>query len=272
MPVYFDNIDLRVNETGLICDSISLSSSNQVSEAYQIGRVGNASFSINGPVTKELSASFFLNPRNDPIFEIVENYKNNLFREDFHGELIQLTNLSGEFFLDSLSFEITPNEPIKCSAAFSCYGELSGEIVDIASKNQIDYSIAHAWATKVNKGTRNNTILNLSYSVSFDWSPIYILGQKEPVNIHCNKMMEDIDFSILEYTGIEYSGGNFLSELIDNDYLEIYDFDIYCQSGDQHQAHYTRRFSISDPLIQSSSLNCPIDDFSITNIKIKQFF
>lgn len=271
MRTYYNEIDLRVKESGILCDSLSLDLSSKVKSVRGVGFVGNISYAADGELEKTLEMSYYMNLRADPILSIVDDIKNSLSRENFQGDLIQITDLSGSFFLNSLSFEIAPNEPISCNASFSCYDDLSGSIEPVIKDASIDYSIAHSWATKLNKGSKYYDILKLNYSFESKSEPIYAVGSTTPITIQRNLIKEKFDIVIAEYTGVGYSGGFFHDEILNPNAIEIYDFNIYCDSGSQHQSDYKRTFTLNDPVITASNLNIGLDGYAVTSLNIEQY-
>lgn len=271
MKTYYNEIDLRVRESGILCDSLSLSSSSKVKAVRSVGFIGNVSFVPDGELENTLEMSYYMNLRGDPILSIVDDIKNSLSRENFEGDLIQVTNLSGSFFLNSFSFDIIPNEPIACDANFSSYDDLSGNIEPVIKDSSFDYSIAHSWAMKLNKGSRYYDILKLGYSFEAKSEPIYTVGSTKPIAVQRNLMKETFNIVIAEYTGVGYSGGFFHNEILDSNAIEIYDFNIYCDSGSQHQADYKRTFTLNNPVITSSDLSAGLDGYAVTNLNIEQF-
>ena len=271
MKTYYNEIDLRIRESGVLCDSLSLDINSKIKEVRSVGFIGNVSFVVDGELETTLDMSYYMNLRSDPVLSIVDDVKNSVSRENFAGDLIQVTNLSGSFFLNSFSFNIEPNEPISCNANFSSYDDLSGQIEPIIRDTSFDYSIAHGWAMKLNKGSKYYDILRLGYSLESKSEPIYTVGNSKPIAVQRNLIKESFDIVIAEYTGVGYSGGFFHNEILNSDAIEIYDFNIHCESGSQYQADYKRTFTLNDPVINSSSLSIGLDGYAVTNLNIEQF-
>ena len=78
--LYFDNIDVVVNGTGVLVEQATLSSQNYLDPAYVLDKRGELSQPVTDSIRQELSLTYFVEVDNEPNLEIVQSLKN--FRQD----------------------------------------------------------------------------------------------------------------------------------------------------------------------------------------------
>ena len=98
--LYFDNIDVVVNGTGVLVEQATLSSQNYLKPAYVLDKRGELSQPVADSIRQELSLTYFVEVDNEPNLEIVQSLKN-FRRDDFDTKpyLLEIGGVSGEYYL-----------------------------------------------------------------------------------------------------------------------------------------------------------------------------
>lgn len=208
--IYFDNIDLTINGSGIICDNASLRLSNNINPIYSLGRRGTAGqFTNNGP-TPQFGFSYVAELDNEPNYDIVNSIKSNLSSDVWTGVTIQLGGITGyNCFIDSYSLEASPNQLIKCNAAYTSFEPVSGNLQNKTGTHfNITNNLAHSWTTFIlNSGNYLNVpTYNFSYSFKATWEPIYIIGCKIPSSVLLKNTEEQLSFVRDSFLNIKYGG------------------------------------------------------------------
>lgn len=274
MFLNFDNIDVAVNGSGILSTNASISTSNSIEASYILGYTRPINQLPSGPIKTTFNASYIPEISQEPNYAVVNKLKNLINDNNYYGERIELAGInSNNFFLDNYSFKIQPNNIIESNVSYSTYWELCGSIKE--KSNRIDYinqgDIKHAWSTYIlTSGAYINTpVYEFNYTFNANWSPIYTIGRKTPVEIKLLGISESINFNIDSYREILFTGENLYNNLLQNNNgnLEFKNISLLCEDNceDDGGSSSYLTFNISGFKIKSIDTNVQVGEMLRTN-------
>jgi len=217
--ISFENCEVRVNGTGILATSASLSSDTRVMPIRALGFMRPYSYSYEGVAQSSLSLSYFMEPAKEPFFSYLNFIKNlNSSDQDYQFE-ISIGQVTGRYYLSSYQINAVEHEPIQVNASLISFHPTSGILT--AKSNSTNHNItnssgiAHYYSTAlcVSKPYVGNALeyralptinlINCSYSFSANWIPVTIVGESEAVEVKYGGAEE-----IVEVTHDVYSGFN----------------------------------------------------------------
>lgn len=216
--IRFDNIDVILGSSGILADSASISSSNNLQNFYSIGNYESV-IAPNGPVIHDITIDYTLKLKDQSLFTYLSEIKQNV--SGIAGIRFEIGGLYGNGYITSLKMSSSENAPISCSVSFSCFHGLSGTYE--SKRQSVSYdknreNIAHAWTTYFLIDTSlYPSTYEFSYDISVGWSPVYIVGSKTPYSVLLNEVEENISFVTDSYIPIDFSGVNLVNRGILSD-------------------------------------------------------
>lgn len=281
--VFFENVDILINNSGILADSASISSENNLKPIYSIGNKGTHNLSPAGPIKHTINFSYLLTVNQDPNFFIASGIKNNN-NNPYTGVTIEVNSITGiNCLLKSISYNARPNDVVRANAVYETYQDISGGFQETqAYSGQYLTDVAHGWATyfSSNESYFTNPIYDLSYSYDVDWSVRYSLGKKEPVQISYISSNEKIELDQENYTKIEFSGQNALGTILENtetglDFfsLNIVGFSEYDTGVKPFTGSYNHLpLNLSGFKIYQSDVNAKLNDILSNKVSIIKFY
>jgi hypothetical protein len=219
MAILGKNCSIRINNTGLIAESVSLSQSNSLVPIYAIGRAGCNNNSINGQIKNTLSISYLMDYLGEPNLFTISGYKANLTTT---GVNVRFDGLSGSFYLESLSFNLQPNSAVIANAGFVNFDNITGHFTGGNPYNVtgfVNYRSYNGFSSFITNS--NRPILDLDYQFQASLEPIYRVGQKTPYNVILNNSNENIKITMDNWTGINFYGSGIDKIIASNPILTI---------------------------------------------------
>lgn len=265
MFLNFDNIDISVNNSGILSTSASLNTNNSIEAAYILGRNRPINILPFGGIKTTFNTSYTPIISQEPNYAVVNKVKNFLHTSGYYGERVNVGGIYGEnFFLENYSLKIQPNNIIEAGATYSTYWTLCGNLQE--KSNTINYmnngDIAHSWRTSILNDNDYQTIpmYDFNYNCKFEWQPIYVVGRKTPVDIKLMNIEEDIGFAIDTYRNILFTGENIYNNLLYNNSgnLQIKNLSLLCENN------------CEDVNGNSNSLLINIDGFKIKSTSVQE--
>lgn len=215
--IRFDNIDIIIGTTGVLADSASISSSNNLQNFYSVGNYESL-IAPNGAISNNISIDYTLKANEDILFNYISQVKQNI--SGIAPIRIEIGGLYTNGYPTSLKMSSSENSPISCSISFVCFSELSGTYE--SKRQSISYdknreNIAHSWTTYfLTNSSLYPSIYEFSYDISISWNPIYICGSKTPYSVLLNEAEENISFVTDAYIPIDFSGASLVNRGILN--------------------------------------------------------
>jgi len=260
--IYYDQCELKINDTGVLATAVSLNTEVTLGPVYTLGKRKPFKKQITtGPKNSNFQISYLINPTGDPSFDTVKTIKNLLSApENYPGVTISLAGIKGyRCYLNNYSFKIEPNNVVVAQANYITYHKISGDLVKKTNPNTASPdSIAHSSKSVVVSG-RNfdcSDIYNLNYSFALNLSPIYGIGQEDPIEVKPIRAQETVSMTENLFNKLVYTGQNVplkiqVSGLLDSNVFEVV---------------------MPDAYINSSNLESNLDDIVRTTKTIVQYY
>jgi hypothetical protein len=203
----YNNISLKVNGSGILANSASLSFSNELVKSTRINRVGGDNYLASNGQNGSLSLTYYVDANNgDPFYMADAKPGQNVFSIDMGGMTIQ----SG--YLNSYAWSANPHGVLQVSAAFNFYEDLAGTFSPTVLPDQdwdwykmSDLTVSLAGMDVTSK------IASLSYNENHSFVPVYNISGVTPVGQQYGEKTKSMSldtYNILEaipYTGKQIS-------------------------------------------------------------------
>ena len=210
--LYYDQVDVLVNNSGILATDASINSSNALKPVYVLGRKNSLGQIPNGPVRSNINLSYLAETFNDHGYNKVLLLKTGHENFNYPSDRIVIAGLTGNGYLTSYGFTVSPNEPVSISAAYDCYIDISGSPTTKLSSTKYNASsgsgIPYGMTCFAFTSGNYNVIpsYNFKYSFKVNWQPVYGLGAKEPLQVQYLGAEETFVLTRDAYTGIQFSG------------------------------------------------------------------
>lgn len=262
MPrIYYDQCELRINNTGVIATSANLNSDIALGPVYTLGkRKPFKRLVTTGPASSTFQIQYIINPTGDPGFNTISEIKNFISAPtNYNGVTIALAGITGySCYLNNYSIKIEPNNVITAQASYISYVPISGDISIKSNPNSaVSDSIAHSSRINIVSGkSLDGDSYSFSYAFNCNLNPIYVLGQREPVEVKPIRAQETVNMTENVFNKLVYTGENVplrisISGLLDNNNFTI-------QMPDAH--------------INNSTIETNLDDIIRTTKTLTQYY
>lgn len=269
------NCNIRINNTGIMAQNVTLNSSNSVVPVQSVGKRGFDRYVPNGPVTHTLSIDYVLKTEREPNYQIYSSLKNLSDSSSHSPALISIGGISGNFYLNSYSVSSSPNNISKAQASYVNFDlSLSGNLNDNID-NSVEYvgettGFANGWTTFLyeNAELSQDPVYDFGYNFQAEWEPTYLIGSKTASQVDLMNYRESISLIREVYTKPKYSGEDiYLSQNESGDFdgtnrdldLRIYGLYRLCNGTGDFLS-----FSLSGANITSSTVNFQLNDMVLT--------
>lgn len=217
MSLKYNNINLSINSSYILAESISIGESSPQKPIFNLNN--NVAFD-NVPTTlkNSISISYYMEPMIEPNYPVVNNLTNDTTTPQL--SIINIGNIFITGYLNSFSFQLSPNGLIKANSSFDIFYSFTGHLLNqnILDSQLYDTSqssgLAHYWAGQFYSGSSmivDNNILQLNYSAQIRNTPIYSLSNPYPVQIYINGITESIDLLAEQHINLKHTGQVFNS-------------------------------------------------------------
>lgn len=211
MSLYFNNCAVYVDNSGILADSVSLSSENGISKVNLLGYKDGFNKVIVGPVQNNLNLNYFPETSNEPIFSTCQYLSTGYENFNILPQQIVIGGVSGQFYLQSYNLSINPNEIIKSSASFIGYSEMSGSFTENQSYTYQNTASNGNFVTFYKDSNIVPVrVYDFNYQLEASWTPEYVLGQTSPLQVQLSEKTETIRLTNDTFSKVLYSGQSFL--------------------------------------------------------------
>jgi len=279
MPYFsYDNVDVTINSTGILSQSASINTQNEITPAYVIGKRNIIGQFPEGPIKSAFSFNYFPEIGNEPNYTITQLLKN--LNDDilWSGVSVAVAGVTGyNCYLTNYSIGASPNEMVIASVSYETFTPLSGQLLN--KNDSITYNPsglwAHGWTSYVTdtSGHLNQPTYDFSYEFNISWQPIYILGQKSPSQVsliggsESLRFTKDVFFHNVSFSG-ESPSGSFITGEDQN--IDIMGVTLLC--GKPEASGNSLSFPVTGSKIKNYQLNIQLDDFVKITTVIERFF
>ena len=250
--INYEKIEVKVGETGILADSASVDISNELQSIYSLGYRGELFQTPTGPKNSEFRLNYFLDVGSDPSYNVVDIIRNLNKDSDYERVEVSVGNLSGNGYLSNYTLNASPTSPIKVSATYNVFNNVSGELApksnSITGDNTLVHFVGHGWGTvlKSPQGHIVQPTFNMIYEFNANWAPVYTIGSQEPAQVLLDNAQETLTFSNDIHTGITYSGEDPIGVLFTSGIIESFEGGIKGGSIIVHDPDFSDSVKITD--------------------------
>ena len=203
----YNNISLKVNGSGILANSASLSFSNELTKSTRINRIGGDNYIASNGINGSLSLNYYVDANSgDPFYMADAKPGQNVFSIDMGGTTIQ----SG--FLNSYSWSASPHGILQVSANFNFYEDLAGTFSPtiLPDQNWDWYKMSDLTVSLAGMDVTSR-IASISYDEAHNFTPLYNISGIAPVEHRYGDKIKSLSldtYNILEaipHTGKEIS-------------------------------------------------------------------
>lgn len=276
--LFYDQVDVTVNESGVLAQSASIDSSAELTPIYSVGRKGISAQTPNGPRSYSADISYYVEVDNEPNFAAINNLKTfDSLTEDAPPIYLNIGGISGAFYLSSYQIQAAPNSPIQASVSYVGFTQISGNAR--GKSGAVDYNlssgsgIAYGFSAYI---TTTGTFsvppkFGFGYSFAAEYKPIYRIGVEEPFSV---KLMSANEQMNIVSTGLympDFSGSDPIAKLFEangSTGIRIFGMKFLCNENDDQSLD----INISGAKINSSKLGITLDNIITTETTFNKFY
>lgn len=283
MSVYFDNIDVAINNSGIIATNASIESSNSIEAAFVVGYYNQVTTVPVGSIRTQFKFDYVPEVNYEPNFGIVNKIKQLIPETGYHGEIVEIGGIiQNNCFLENYSIRVNPNNIAQATASYNTFFPPCN--FQKEKNNLIEYtndgSIIHGVSTYLlNSGDYNTKpIYDFEYNIQITWAPIYVIGKKYPVNIKFINAIESINFSTDVFNGVIFSGEKLLDSVLVNNTnshnTQFRNVSVMCQDncGVTGEEGAVINLSMENFKINKSSLVANVGDYVRTSYECIKYY
>lgn len=213
--LYFDEVDVKVNGSGILAESASVSTTPALETYLALGCKGPFSNTPAGGIKTSFQFDYFVEMVNDQAFNVATGLRNSHNALTYSSVPISIAGISGEGYLESYSIRYSQNDLAKASATFICFSPVSGNL--ISKSNLVKYNPAK-YSGLVNFTDLRYVsgiwdlpgwsypILDFTFAFNAEWEPVYIVGSKNPSQVQLHSINERVTFTSDKYYPLVFSG------------------------------------------------------------------
>ena len=273
--VQYDNCDVLVNQSGILSTNASISQSNSLSPAYAIGKYWTINQVPAGPIRSTFNFSYYPIVTKEPNYDILSTIRGLSDDYLYSGTKLEIAGVTGyNCYLKTYEIQTAPNNLVKANVSYDTFVPLSGQITPQTGTadlyNPFD-RIPHGWTTYISSS--GNRLIAPTYEFSYrfqaDWEPLYIIGQKDPYEVHLMSATEEMSFVRDSFTHIQFSGEEVTGTFITGDWLiELFNYQIITS----HTNSGALIFDVSGAKITDTRLVVGVGDFVKTQTSIRRHY
>lgn len=271
----YTDVNVVINGSGIMADSASVSTRNDLQEVYILGRKGIVGQVPKGPLQSSFSVDYYLKTSHDHALNTISVLRTGHNTINYPPDMISIGGITGASYLSKFSISVDPTLPVKAKCDYICFdqpsGTLSSKLTDNISYNISNISgIAHGYTSYVTSSTNYVTgrVYNFDYSCDINWVPVYILGNKFPVQVQFQSAKESFSLTSDVYTGIQFSG----QPLSGNLNLADATVDLYGLGFIKGVNNYLTQISLSGAIVKENETSVQLDDFVRIKTNAENFF
>lgn len=293
MAIYFDKAVVTVNNINLMADSASIDYSNTVTPLYSLGRRGPFIQAPQGSVKSNFNINYYVSTVKEPNFTIANQIRTGHSTFNYISTQVAIAGITGQCYLESYSLKVQPNEPTRASVSYVAYSKLSGSLQNKSdgSPGSSGYSgssgfsgyigavattfdmnqLSHGWTSFISSTTNYKDVPTYSfeYNLNARWQPIYIIGNKYPIQVQLLGGQESLKLIRDVYKEVQFSGEPL------KDYLGVPDWDINLSNVNYIRTSTVSSgiiIDISGAIIKNTNINFELDNIVKLETTAERFF
>ena len=265
MSLYFTGAEIKVNGSGLIAESVSISTQNAVTQLAALGYRTLSATTPSNNVTSTINITYLVEPINEPNLAVVEYIKTGFNQFNWEPTLIGFAGITGSGYLTNYGLKITPNDQVRASVSYQCFHPLTGGLVSTPLNRTVEFSgLADSWLSFLISPITEFRfpVYDIDYSFRAAWEPVYKMGQKTPLQVQFQNGEENVSLVWDNFKHIEYSGTSFTGEINQMTGISLL----------LHQRDENININLSGTILTNSQINGTVDDIIKTTLQGTRFF
>ncbi len=271
--LYFDQIDVSINETGLLAESASLSVENGLETVRAVGRKGTIATIPAGPLRNSFSVNYVAEVTREPNLGVLNSLKTIESTLSYDPLVIKFGGLSGSFFLEGYSLKFAPNDVARASVTYQGFTPLSGSL---RASGMVDPPInvsglMHGWTTfsTTPDNFQRTPVLAFDYSFRANWEPVYVVGRAFPLQVQYLGADESMSFTTERFSHLPFSGQAVVDHLgFETPSIQAVSLSFVCDGNDSNLA----QIDITNAQVKNKQVGANIGGvMQTTSIAIKSY-
>ena len=199
----YNNISLKVNGSGILANSASLSFSNELTKSTRINRIGGDNYIASQGINGSLSLTYYIDANSgDPFYQADALPAQKTYTIDMGGMTIQ----SG--YLSSYSWNANPHGILQVSTNFNFYEDFQGTFTPsfLPDQSWDWYKMSDLTVTLAGMDVTSK-IASISYNESHEFTPVYNISGVTPTEHRYGEKVKSISLETYNITeAIPYTG------------------------------------------------------------------
>ena len=199
----YNNISLKVNGSGILANSASLSFSNELTKSTRINRIGGDNYIASQGINGSLSLTYYIDANSgDPFYQADALPAQKTYTIDMGGMTIQ----SG--YLSSYSWNANPHGILQVSTNFNFYEDFQGTFTPsfLPDQSWDWYKMSDLTVTLAGMDVTSK-IASISYNESHEFTPVYNISGVTPTEHRHGEKVKSISLETYNITeAIPYTG------------------------------------------------------------------
>lgn len=273
--IFFDQIDVTVNGTGILAENASVSVQADLVPAYVIGRRGIVDQAPSQGINNSVSLSYFLEVDNEPNYGIVDQIRNfSSTTEELQPTTINIGGISGVFYLRSYQLKVAPNTPAKVTASYVGYNQVSGNVAEKAGTVNYNASNGSGIGFGFASVGGNHTLkeaFDFNYSFQANYIPVFALGSQEPISVKLMGASEDMSISKTGFYDPSFTGTNPDGTLFNQNGstgVQIFGLKLFCEDDSSQSVD----INVSGTKVKSTSVGHSVNEISRSTTTFSKYF
>lgn len=275
MAVKFSNCEVRVDGYKIMSQSVSINQSNSLSPIKIIGYRNPINVPPDNGVKNSIKIDYIPETDNEPNHRISQTIIQ--YNPNFYNPIeIKVGGYIATGYLSSYSLDVTENEPVKASAEYSIFHEITDNISEESSTGYLGYNrlggngIAHYWTAKVLDSSLTNSanVLNLRYSFQANWQPVYKIGSPIPSQVSYLGAAENFNFTSEYESNIKHSGQNVQDSIENFSVLQLNNLSYLWTETDWFPIH----LFLENGQVTSQTTNLSENNIVTTSIEVVKYY
>ena len=207
---WYDQAQVIVNGSGIMANSVSISSKNSVEGIKSLGVYGAVNQVPKGPLETNISCDYILEIGNEPNYNELQYLKTIPDTNSYSPLKVEICGVTGYCYMDRYGVRVRQNSPTTVSVSYRAFEELEGvpstEVTGVFDQSEAR-NVSHSWSTFILPEASDDAIFSdFSYDAQLSWRPIYRLGSRYPSQVQLGGIKETMAITRNLYKPITFSG------------------------------------------------------------------
>lgn len=220
MSLQYNKINVSLNGTKILCDSINLSQQGNQKPQFAINYSGPFNYTPES-IKNTLTLNYYMEVSGEPNFNIISGLKSSFLT----GNSQTIINIGESIFtgyLNKFSFSIAPLQTLKAQASYEVFGPLINNFIPNNTSDGNLYNLTNSsgilnyfsvFLLSGGNQILNSNVLQIDYVFTCNIYPVYSLTNLYPVQIYVSDASEQLNTISEIQNNVTFSGQNLISLL-----------------------------------------------------------